>query len=88
MENENEYEKDFGGLTHYLVKTPLIIDRAIAEKVAEECKWKCHGSTIGRARIITKQKDNKKYFLIYRYLDTSKLLIAYYDIGNSKESKE
>ena len=80
-----EYERDFGKHTYYLVKTPLITDRAIAEKIAEDQRWDHLGLRFGHAKIITKKHNNQEYFLIYRYLDTTKLLIAYYDIGDSKE---
>lgn len=83
-----EYERDFGKHTYYLVKTPLITDRAIAEKIAEVQRWDHLGLRLGYAKIITKRHDNQEYFLIYRYLDTTKLLMAYYDIGDSKEPKK
>ncbi len=81
-EMNEKYEKKFNGHTYYLVKTPLITDRAIAEKIAEDQRWDYRGSIFGSARIITEQQNNQEYFLVYRYLDTSKLLAAYYDIGN------
>ena len=83
-----EYERDFGKHTYYLVKTPLITDRAIAEKTAKDHRWDHLGLIFGHAKIITRIHNSQEYFLIYRYLDTTKLLMAYYDIGDSKEPKK
>jgi len=84
----HKYEREIGKHTYCLVKTPLITDRAIAEKIAEKHRWKYLGIRFGYARIITKKHNKQEYFLVYRFLDTTPLYIAYYNIGESVESKK
>jgi len=63
-----EEEMTFNERTYFLITTG-ITDHAIAEKKAEEERFKYAGVKIGYARVISKQNKGKKIYAVYCHCD-------------------